>query len=217
MANPNAPHGLQPVAYTNGAPWTGKANLYYIASADTLAYYIGDIVQFTNTTDANGVPGVTGFAAGAVTTAAAAVGPIVGVMVAPIGTGAGNPQGQNVNLNVLNVPATKTYAYYVWVADDPNLVFEIQANNTGNMTGSAVVGFNAGFTQAAPATTFGPVSGTVLTAGATGGSITTTNTLPLKIIGLPQRVNVTAFGANCPLLVRWNTHYFTVSTGVTGV
>jgi len=212
MANPNAPHGLQPVAYTNGAPWTGKANLYYIASSDTLAYYIGDIVQATNTVDANGVPGVTGFAAGTVSSNLFLLGPIVGVQVAPIGSGAGNPQGQNVNLNVMSVPATKTYAYYVWVADDPNLVFEIQCNNTSALTAATTVNYNVAFVQAAPATTYGPVSGTVAL-----NTPATTQGLPLKIIGLPQRVNVTPFGAYCPLLVRFNTHFLSQPTGVTGV
>src|ERR1700674_352067 len=212
MANPNAPHGLQPVAYTNSAPWSGKANLYYIASADTLAYYIGDIVQATNTVDANGVPGVTGFTAGNVTSNLFLLGSIVGVMAAPIGTGVGNPNGANVNLNLMSVPATKAYAYYVWVADDPNLVFEIQSASTTALTAATTVNYNVGFTQAAPATTFGPLSGTVAMA-----TPATTQGLPLKIIGTPQRVNVTQFGAYAPLLVRFNTHFLTQPTGVTGV
>jgi len=214
MANPNAPHGCQPVAYTNGAPWTGKANLYYIASSDAIAYYIGDLMQLTNTVDTNGVPGVTGYTLGThVTSTTQLVGPIVGVQVAPIGTGAGNPQGQNVNLNVMSVPATKAYAYYVWIADDPNLVFEIQCDNTTALTAATTVNYNVTFTPTAPATTYGPVSGTF----AHGADLATTAGLPLKVIGVPQRVNVVPFGAYCPLLVRINTHVFGNSAGVIGV
>lgn len=225
MANPAAPHGMQPVAYLNGVPWTGKANLYHIQSTDTIAYYIGDIMQVVTASangstvgsDANGVPNVTGFTLGTSVTAygvsasgvGSFVGPIVGVQVAPIGTGAGNPQGQNVNLNVLSVPATKTYDYYVWIADDPNLIFEIQGSASLTTTKVNTVESNATFLPTAPATAFGPVSATVV------DTLITTNTAPLKIVGIPQRVNV-AFGINMPLLVKFNTHFYNVATGTTG-
>ena len=219
MANVNAPHGMNPVGYTNGAPWSGKANLYHIQSSDTIAYYIGDIMQLvpvggangsTHGSDSLGVPNVTGFALGAVT-AGSLVGPIVGVQVAPLGTGAGNPQGQNVNLNVMSAPATKTYDYYVWIADDPNLEFEIQSDSTV-LANATTVGENAGFTAAAPATSFGPVSGTVLT----GASVNTTITLPLKIVRMTYRPNVTLVSGFVPLIVRINTHQY-VGAGTTGV
>lgn len=220
MANPAAPHGMNPVAYTNGAPWSGKANLYHIQSTDTIAYYIGDIMQLvpsagangsTHGSDSLGIPNITGFALGAVT-AGSLIGPIVGVQVAPIGTGAAGAQGQNVNLNVMNVPATKAYDYYVWVADDPNLIFEIQSDAVTTLANATTVGENAGFTAAAPATTFGPMSGTVLT----GASLATTITLPLKVVGVPTRPNITLVSINVPLLVRINTHQY-VGAGTTGV
>jgi hypothetical protein len=211
---------MNPVAYGNGAPWTGKANLYCIQSTDTIAYYIGDIMQLVPSAGANGsthgsdilgIPNVTGFALGAVT-AGSLVGPIVGVQVAPVGIGAGNAQGQNVNLNVMSVPATKTYAYYVWIADDPDLTFEIQSDAVTTLAAATTVGENAGFTAAAPLTTYGPMSGTVLT----GASLATTITLPLKVIGMAMRPNVTLASINVPLLVRINTHQY-VGAGTTGV
>lgn len=219
MANPNAPHGLNPVGYTNGAPWSGKANLYHIASTDTLAYYIGDIVSTVNVgagavtgSDANGVPNVGRQANGAVTTGVYR-GVIVGVQVAPIGTGlAGAAQGQAVNLNLANVPATKANDYYVWVADDPNLIFEVQGDNAAALTLNNIISFNAGFTQAAPATSTGPMSGTLLTTG----TVAATNTFPLKIISLPYRVNVTNT-ANLPFLVTINAHELGHGPGVVGL
>src|ERR1700758_1369636 len=116
MANPNSPHGMQPVGYINGAPWNGKANLYYIESTDTLAYYIGDIVTIVPTAgansstpggDGNGVPAITGYAAGTivVTSLNMPVGVIVGFQVAPIGVNQGGMvPGNNVNLNISYVP-----------------------------------------------------------------------------------------------------------------
>lgn len=220
MANTNAPHGMNPVGYTNGAPWTGKANLYHIQSTDTIAYYIGDIMQLvpsaganssTHGSDALGVPNVTGFALGAVTSGSL-VGPIVGIQVAPVGIGtAGAGQGAAVNLNVMYVPATKANDYYVWIADDPNLEFEIQSDSTV-LANATTVGENAGFTAAAPSTVNGPVSGTVLT----GASLTTTITLPLKVVRMAYRPNTTLVSAYVPLIVRINTHQY-VGAGTTGV
>jgi hypothetical protein len=220
MANPNAPHGAQPVAYINGAPWTGKANLYRIPSANALAFYIGDFVTTIGTTtggDALGVPDVTRAANGAVTSQQLR-GVIVGVQVAPIGAGApGAAQGGSVNLNILYVPATKANDYYVWVADDPNLVFEIQGDNAGTLVpatggGGGTLFGNAGYNQAAPSVVTGPVSGTTLTTG----TINVTSTLPLKILSLPYRPNV-GYTANTPFLVEINTHELGHGPGTTAV
>jgi hypothetical protein len=225
MANPAAPHGLNPVQTGDGNPWTGKANLYHIQSTDTIAYYIGDIMQIVMATangstvgaDTNGVPNVTGFTLATSVTAygqstsgvGAFVGPIVGIQVSPAGVGVGNTQGQNVNLNIMYVPATKLHDYYVWIADDPGLIFEIQGSAALNCTAANTVGSNATFLPTAPATVNGPVSATVV------DTLVTTNTAPLKIVSIPYRVNV-AFGVNMPLLVRFNTHVYQAATGTTG-
>ena len=42
MANVNAPFGLRPVQYLNGAAWNGQARMYYIYLSDTSAYAPGD-------------------------------------------------------------------------------------------------------------------------------------------------------------------------------
>jgi len=214
MANPNAPHGLQPVQNGDTSPYTGKSNLYHIPSSDTNAYYVGDVVLAANTgSDAQGVPDVILSGAGArgtPVTAALPVGVIVGIQVAPIGVGVGQTQGNAVNLNLQFVPATKLNDYYVWVADDPGLVMEIQYNNTGTLTPATTVGYNLGYTPTLP-TAPSPVSGTV------GSGLGTANTLPLKCLGLPYRPG-TDFTANTPLLVTWNTHqYGKPSPGTTGV
>jgi hypothetical protein len=220
MANANAPHGMQPVQTGDGNPYTGKGTLYHIQSTDTLAYYVGDIMQMvpaagangsTHGSDALGVPNVTGFAAGAVTTYAGAfIGTITGVQVAPIGAGNGNTQSQAVNLNISFVPATKLNDYYVWIADDPSLTFEMQSDATV-LANATTVGMNAGFTVAAPANANGPLSGTVLT----GASLAVTQTLPLKVVGVPYRPNIVLVSNYVPLLVRWNEHFFLSNTGIT--
>lgn len=210
MANPNAPHGFAPVQNGDGSPYTGKGNLYHIPSTDTLAYFLGDVVGSAATgADANGVPDVIRQANGTNSAAYNARGVIVGIMVAPIGTGAGNVQGGNVDLNVQTIPATKTHDYYVLVADDPGLVMEIQADNSGAFSASSI-NLNARFIQGTPVAG-DLVSRTVLDSA----TVATTATFPLKIVGLPYRPNVD-FTANTPLHVRFNTHELSVG-GTAGV
>jgi hypothetical protein len=223
MANVNAPHGLQPVEDMSGRPYAGGFNLYWIPAADTSAYYVGDCVSTLTGTgstalgsDVNGIPQcrkLTG-----AQTATAIRGVIIGFQVAPIGVGAGQSQGNAVNLNIQNVPATKANDYYAMVADDPDLVFEIQGDNTttlnpatGGIGGTPVIGANAGYTVAAPSAAYQPLSATVLTTA----SINTTATLPLKIIGLPYRPNVD-FTAYTPFLVIINVHELERGPGSTG-
>lgn len=221
MANVNAPHGLQPVQNSSGVSYSGGANLYWIPSTDAVTYYIGDPVTTIGTTggsDANGTPQVKRAANGAVT-AQQLRGVIVGVMTAAVNPGGTPPTGSVPNLNISYIPATKASDYYVWVADDPNLVFEIQGDNAGTLNpatsgagSTPVVGGNAGYTQAAPGSVNGPVSGSVLTTA----SIATTSTLPLKIVSLPSRPNVD-FTANTPFYVIINTHELGHGPGTTGV
>ena len=222
MANPNAPHGLQPVQNSSGVAYSGGGNLYWIPSTDAVAYYVGDIVTTIGTTsgsDANGVPQVKRAANGAVTSQQIR-GVIVGIQVAPIGVGIGAVSNANaVNLNVQYVPATKANDYYVIVADDPNLIFEIQGDNsttlnqaTGGAGSTPIPGSNAGYNQAAPSNVNGPLSGSTLTTG----SFATTSTLPLKVLSLPYRPNVD-YTANTPFYVMINTHELGHGAGTTGV
>jgi len=54
MANPNAPHGMNPVMNLNGSPWNQTARLYYIPSTDTDALAIGDVMKSATGSDAAG-------------------------------------------------------------------------------------------------------------------------------------------------------------------
>lgn len=212
MANPAAPHGAQPVGYVNGAPWNGKANLYFIPSSDALAYYIGDFVQSAAGADTNGVPQVVRAANGAAITTTAQRGVIVGIQVSPVGVGAqALTTGNVVNLNFTFIPATKTVNYYVLVADDPNLIFEIQADNAGTLTLATTINNNAGFTQGTPVAS-DVISRTVLTSASIGNGAT----LALKVLSQPYRPNVDNT-ANAPLLVMINNHELKGGTGTAGI
>lgn len=167
MANTVAPIGLAASRLLSGADWNQQGNTYYIPSTDTNAYYVGDPVASIHAMDANGVPGVGIATAGS---------PIRGVIMAVVP----QPAGANA-LQYNSVPASKGgNAYYVIVADDPNIIFTIQDDGLNTLTGTAI-NKNANFTLAAPSTQW-QFSATVLNTG----SVATTSTLNLRILGITQ-------------------------------
>lgn len=190
MANVNRPNGLAPIK-GGISPWNGQVNIYWIPSSDTNAYYIGDVVQSEDGSDANGVPKIQK------PTGAQTTGNFRGVVV---GVGADpNFYGDPNNLNIIYAPATKTQDYYAAIVDDPNAYFEMTDNGAGTPA-STWVGKNAGFTVATPTAPV-PVSATVIT----GASVANTNTLPLKIMGLARYPGNTA-AAFARWIVKINNH-----------
>lgn len=200
MANVSKPSGLTPKRYLGGADWDSKGNFYSIDSGDGNAYATGDLVMLTGTGSAGGVPGVTLGTAG--NTA-------VGVIISAGGVNAGGgPYADPTNLNTVKIPATKTQNYYVLVADDPQIVFEIQEVN--GPLAVTDIGLNANILYAAPALAVNAYSGTTM--NATGKA--TTSTLNLKIIRLVQRID-NALGAFAKWEVLINNHQY--RAGITGV
>lgn len=191
MANANTPFGLAPVEYLGGAQWNGKARRYYIPSNDTNAYAIGDPVVLAGSADSNGVASVV-----LATPGSALLGPIVGMG----GMQYGGPSVDPTNLNTTVIPATKTKAYYVLVADDPNIIFEVQEIGTGTQLTAAEVGLNANLVAG---TNSGYLSGWLLT----NTTEATTSTLDVKLLGLKQ-VAGNAFGAYAKWLVLINNHVY---------
>jgi len=202
MANTSKPAGLTPIKYLNGAAWNGQARTYYIPSTDTLAYAIGDPVDLGGSADSNGVPSVVLTTAGNNSGANMSIGAIVGV-----GTQE-DVIGNVLAPNSIIVPATKTSAYYVMVADDPNIIFAIQEGGTQTTPLAATnVSQNADLASGA---NNGYVSGWVLDNATT----TTGAGYQLKLLGL-ERVQNNAFGAYAKWLVLINLHRY--KAGVAGV
>ena len=121
MANANAPFGLRPVRYLSGAPYNGAANRYSIPSTDSTAVYIGGMVKPAGSADANGVMTVTGN----VSTGNAVIGVVVGVE--PVTASSTIYREASVDR-------------YVWVADDPSLVFAVQEDAVGGALAVTAVG-----------------------------------------------------------------------------
>lgn len=190
MANTSRIAGLVPVQYLNGAAWNGQARTYFIPSSDTNAYAIGDPVNFAGTADANGVPGVVLATAGS---AALLLGSIVAI---------GSQESVIGNIatpNSIIAPATKTIAYYVEVADDPNILFQMQEGGTQT---TALAATNSGLNcDLKSGTNNGYVSGWALDIATT----TTGSGYQMKLLGL-TRTSDNAFGTYAKWLVKINLH-----------
>jgi len=201
MANVNRPGGLKPVSYLNGAPYTGQARLYSVP-VNSAALYIGDPVTLSGSGDTSGLAGIAIGVAGS-----AVIGVVVGFLVAIPGV---SLVASNIDLTVRSIQASATTVQYALIADDTNLIFEIQDGQTVP-TALVDIGRNTNFLIAAGATTYSD-SGTV-----TAATLTDSTTANLKIMGFTQRIDNTPAAAYAKLLVKINNHAYAAGTGTAGI
>lgn len=178
MASVSRINGFRPVKTLSGAPYTGKANLYFMDSGDSTVVMVGDAVKIAgDARAASGAPTVTRCGATDIP---------VGVVVGILFSGVGNETTNVPPVSDLNTPVYRraSTARYVLVADDPLLVYEVQYAGTSvaAATITANVGLNGQFTTTAGSATSGS-SGMQL--DSTG--LATTSTLPIKVVGFPAR------------------------------
>jgi hypothetical protein len=192
MANVDTPFGLRPVRHISGTPYTGSANVYTTASGDGTAIYVGDPVILSGT--AQTINGVTY----ADVDQAATGDVIVGVVVAVL------PDTRDS----LIYRAASTVRRLL-VADDRDLLFEIQEVSGGTALTTAAIGLNANFVVGTGSTTTGQ-SGVELN----NATEATTNTLDLQIVGLVNKED-NAAGEHAKWLVRINRHQY--SNQVAGI
>lgn len=204
MANLNRVTGLSPFTYLNANPYEGQVRTYYIAPGDTSAYAIGDPVKTASgLADANGVS--------AVTIAVAGDGqPIRGVIMGMGGTIEGAMFGDANSLALTVIPAAKLYGYYVAVADDADILFEVQEFSGAGSTNftAADIGKNCNLKAG---TNSGYVSGWTLDDTAASA---TAATRQVKLMGIARRPD-NAFGNYCKFIVRINNHE--LNSGTAGV
>lgn len=192
MANSNRPSGLAPVQYLNGAKWNGAGRVYCIPDTDdTNAYAIGDPVVLAGSADSNGVPTITLATAGTGN-------PVLGCIVS--GAGAvnyGGAYGVPADSPIV-IPATKTRNYYVLVADDPSIIFEIQEDGDTTPLVAGDTGQNCNLIAG---TNNGYLSGWQLDSNSKGAGAT----LQMKLLRLAQRQD-NAFGEFAKWWVTINNH-----------
>lgn len=207
MANADRPSGYTPVKYLNGSPWNGQANVYSIAAAYGTALCIGDPVISSGTSDSFGVQGI---ALGAET------GALRGVIVGLFDSGStsavkGAPCVGQAS-NTIYRPASHANVWYAMVADDPNIIFQVQEESNGTALAATQVGLNQ---IGATGTGNGYVSGWQISSS-TGATPNTTATLQLRLMGLAQ-IPDNVFGAYAKWLVKINVHELGTGTGAAGV
>lgn len=176
MSSVSRINGFRPVKTSIG-PYTGQANLYFASSGDSSVIMVGDAVKLAG--DARAATGA------ATVTRCGATDPAIGVVVGILFTGVGDttniPPVSNLNTPIYRAASTDRY---LLVADDPSLIYEVQYAGTSvaAATITANVGQNGQFTTTAGNTTSGS-SGMQLDSS----GLATTATLPLKIVGFPNR------------------------------
>jgi len=199
MANTNKVNGFRPVRYLNGAPWNGQANKYVIPAGNGTATFIGDLVKADATGDDAGYQTVV---------QAAASNAVLGVIV-----------GMEVTPGSLDTPQYRAASTrrVVWVADDPNLIFEAQEDGDTDPLETTDIGLNINVVVGAGSTVTG-ASGMQIDSD----TAATTATLPLRLMGVVQRPdNENVLSAGGQAYTRWevkiNNHQLGSSTGVAGV
>jgi len=198
MANLNAPRGLTPVGNMIASDFVEQGNLYAIPTDATNSYAIGDVVMAATGTDANGVKNCIKWT-GNTTTSTMPIGIIVGIRVADPGV---SLVGNSLSLEKSYIPINAGVTRYVYVIDDPSVLFVIQCDSTVLTT--TTVGYNFAVTITANQTALAngaPFSSIVATSPATTG------TLPLCCVGTYQTSDNTV-GAYARLLCRWNYHAY---------
>ena len=114
MANKDASFGMKPVKMMGGSPWTGGTSRYRIAANYDTAIYTGDMVaQVTGGTVEIHADGGTV--------------PIVGVFM---GCQYTDPTSGEQVFSAYYPASTNASDIIAFIVDDPNVVFEIQADDT---------------------------------------------------------------------------------------
>lgn len=201
MASSAYPFGMVPTENLAAGYNTQGFETLTIKDAYATAIYFGDVVKFT--TDGTIVKD-TG------TSSLTPIGVFVGCRYI-------NSIGYAVDSQYWPGGITTGYTVYAKVVTDPNAVFQIQADSalalssaTTVAIGLAALAMNAAIVQTAGSATFGKSKNAL-----NGTSVSTTNTLPLRIVGLVEQPNNEWADTYANLLVKWNVgHQYVSTTGV---
>ena len=197
-------YGLKPVKHAKGGivrtnNFSG-VNGYRIAATAPSAFFEGDLVTFSS---------------GNIVTdmGAASPGAVVGVF-----WGAEYVDNSTGEVKfVRSIPASTVAKdrYKVYVYDDPDIIFQVEADQAATAIAAADVGKNVQIVASPTGDAITHKSGLV----ADSSTKATTNTFPLTILGSAELDDsFTSAGTSMDILVKINTHQFGLgATGVTGI
>jgi hypothetical protein len=206
MASTASPYGFKPVNEVGGLPYAGSTRSFALDPAGYGTNIFNGSLVYVATTGylqlvtADGSDGTTNaFPAG--TTLTGAVGVFVGCSYV-------NAQGQTLFSQYYPANALNAVAF---VVDDPNTVFQVQAN--GQLT-IAALGANVTLANAQSTSTGSTTSGN---SNVAISNTTKTTTAPFRVIGFPNMVGFSVVGdAYTDTFVKWNPgwHSYTNVVGL---
>jgi hypothetical protein len=182
MANVNAPKGFVPVRHLNGSAYNGQFELFLVPSSDATAVFVGDIVKIAGGAGAAGTV-VAGMDCEGMGTVALATAGTTGQDIAGVVRGF---LPDPTSLQTKHRAAST--ARVALVVTDPTVIYEVQEDAVGSNIAAADIGLNVPYTTTAGSATTGNSQMEI-----DSSAIATTNTLPVKILGLSKKVG-NAFG-----------------------
>ena len=195
MATSATPNGAEPVnTLSASGSYTGKVRHMKIASAYGTAIFYGDFVKLV--------------AAGTVEKAAVTTSVVAGTVGIFVGCSYTDPSTSQLTFNQQFPASTAASDIMAYVVDDPKLVFKMQGDEAIAQTG---LGNNISAVNTAGSTSIGRSKNAL-----DGGSIATTNTLPLRVVEFVEGPSSTVGDAFTDCLVTYLplSHAYDTKLGV---
>ena len=195
MATSATPNGAEPVnTLSASGSYSGKVRHMKIASAYGTAIFYGDFVALVS--------------AGTVEKAAVTTSVVAGTVGIFVGCSYTDPSTSQLTFNQQYPASTTASDIMAYVVDDPKLVFKMQGDEAIAQTG---LGNNISAVSTAGSTAIGRSKNAL-----DGGSIATTNTLPLRIIEFVDGPSSTVGDAYTDCLVTYLplSHAYETKLGV---
>ena len=195
MATSATPNGAEPVnTLSASGSYSGKVRHIKIASGYGTAIFYGDFVKLV--------------AAGTVEKAAVTTSVVAGTVGIFVGCSYTDPSTSQLTFNQQFPASTAASDIMAYVVDDPKLVFKMQGDEAIAQTG---LGNNISAVSTAGSTAIGRSKNAL-----DGGSIATTNTLPLRVLEFVEGPNSTVGDAFTDCLVTYLplSHAYETKLGV---
>ena len=195
MATSATPNGAEPVnTLSASGSYNGKVRHIKIASGYGTAIFYGDFVKLV--------------AAGTVEKAAVTTAVVAGTVGIFVGCSYTDPSTNQLTFNQQFPASTAASDIMAYVVDDPKLVFKMQGDEAIAQTG---LGNNISAVNTAGSTSIGRSKNAL-----DGGSIATTNTLPLRVLEFVEGPNSTVGDAFTDCLVTYLplSHAYETKLGV---
>ena len=195
MATSATPNGAEPVnTLSASGSYTGKVRHIKIASGYSTAIFYGDFVKLV--------------AAGTAEKAAVTTSVVAGTVGIFVGCSYTDPSTSQLTFNQQFPASTAASDIMAYVVDDPKLVFKMQGDEAIAQTG---LGNNISAVSTAGSTAIGRSKNAL-----DGGSIATTNTLPLRVLEFVEGPNSTVGDAFTDCLVTYLplSHAYETKLGV---